>query len=133
MIKRIRVGLKEELLVGSGRIGRPAVSQSICLSRFHPFCIVGLVSVGLAFSAAARFVSTNTDAAVSYAASGRGTMSVLATEARENNQSPPETLTNKSDRKLSERNAAPNPNVGVELVCGLALFLWVQRFRNSLF
>jgi hypothetical protein len=134
MIEGIRVGLKEELQVGPRMLGTPAVFKSICLSPFHLVCIVGLVSVGLAFSAAAQFVSASFDVAVSYAASPGSTMSVVAAEAPENDQSPSETetLTNKANRKVSERDATPNPSIGVELVCGLALFLWVQRFRNSL-
>jgi len=78
MIEGIRLGLKEELLVGPEKLRTPAIAQSICLSRFHLFCVTGLVFAGLAFSSAAEFVSTNFDAAVSYAASDRGTTSVIA-------------------------------------------------------
>jgi hypothetical protein len=133
MIEGIRVGLKEELLVGPGKLGTPAIAQPICLSRFHLFCITGLVFAGLALSSAAEFVSTNFDAAVSYPASDRDTTSVVARQAPENDPSPSEgeTLTNKPNRKVSERDTKANPGIGVELVCGLALFLWVQRFRNS--
>jgi hypothetical protein len=133
MMEGIRVGLQEELLVEPGKLGTPATAQSICLSRFNLFCVTGLVLVGLAFSAAAEFVSTNFDAAVSYAASDRDTTPVVARQAPENDPSPSEgeTLTNKPNRKVSERDTTPNPGIGVELVCGLALFLWVQRFCNS--
>jgi hypothetical protein len=133
MIEGIPVGLKEELLVGPGKLGTPAIAQSIRLCRFHLFCVTGLVLVGLAFSSAAELVSTNFDAAVSYAASDRDTTSVIATHATEYDQGPSEgeRLTNTPNRKVSERDTTANPGIGVELVCGLALFLWVQRFRNS--
>jgi hypothetical protein len=132
MMEGIRVGLQEELLLGPGKLGTLAIAQSRCLRRFHLFCVTGLVLVGLAFSSAAEFVPTNFDAAVSYAASDRDTTSVVARQAPENNQSPSEreTLTNKPN-KVSERDTTPNPGIGVELVCGLGLFLWVQRFCNS--
>jgi hypothetical protein len=52
MIEGIRVGLKEELLVGPGKLGTPAIAQSIRLSRFYLFCVTGLVLIGLAFSSA---------------------------------------------------------------------------------
>jgi hypothetical protein len=122
--------LKEELPVGPGKLGTPAIAQSICLGRFQLFCVTGLVFVGLTFSSAAELVSTNFDAAVSYWASDRDTTSVVATHAPEFNQGPSEgeTLTNKPNRKVSERDTTP---IGVELVGGLALFLWVQRFRSS--
>jgi hypothetical protein len=133
MMEGIQVGLKEELIVGPGKLGTPASAQFICLSRFHLFCVTGLVWVGLASSLAAEFVSINFEAAVSYAASDRDTTSVVARQVSENDQSPSdgETLTNKPDGKVSERDPTANPGLGVELVCGLALFLWVQRFRNS--
>ena len=102
MIEGISVGLKEELLVAPGKLGRPAIAQSIRLSRFHLFCVTGLVFVGLAFSSAAELVSTNFDAPVSYAASDRDTTSVIATDVPEYDQGPSEgeRLTNKpKDRK----------------------------------
>jgi hypothetical protein len=131
MIKGCQVGLKEELDVGPGRLGRPAVSQSLRLSPFRLFCLWGLVSVGLVFSAAGQFVSTNFDAAANYRASTRDTMFLVAAQAP--SQSSPETQTfgNKPDGEVSERNVAPNQGIGVALICGFALFLWVQRFRNS--
>jgi hypothetical protein len=133
MIEGIPVGLKEELLVGPGKLGTPAIAQSIILCRFYLFCVTGLVLVGLAFSSAAELVSTNFDAPVSYAASDRETTSVIATQAPEYDQGPSEgeRLTNKPNRKVTESDTTANPGIGVELVCGLALFLWVQRFRNS--
>jgi len=135
MIEGSRVGLKEEeLQVGPGKLGTPAVSQSIGLRPFHLFCLLGLVSVGLAYSAEGQFVSTSFDAAASYGALTRDTVSLVAAEAPGNDQSSPETqiLANKPNGKVSERDAAPNPGIGVELICGFGLFLWVQRFRNSL-
>ena len=133
MMDGIRVGFKKGLLVGSDRLGTAAVSPSVCLSRFPLFCIVGLVSVRLAFSAAAQLVSTNLDDAVSYSVSGRDTMSVLAAKTPENDQLPWETqtLTNKTERQVSELKPTPNPSIWMEIVGGFALFLWVQRFRNS--
>jgi hypothetical protein len=96
--------------------------------------MVGLALTGLAFSAQAQLGSMNVGAAVSDAASGRGTMSVVAAEAPANDQlsSETKTITNESNANASERNAASYPGIGVALVCGLALFVWVQRFRNSL-
>src|ERR1700737_3102011 len=93
MIEGSRVGLKEELQVGPGKLGTPAVSQSRWLRPFHLFCLLGLVSVGLAVSAAGQFVSTSFDAVASYAASTRDTMSLVATEAPGNDQSSSETQT----------------------------------------
>ena len=130
MIEGIPVGLKEELLVRPGKLGTPAIAQSIILCRFYLFCVTGLVLVGLAFSSAAELVSTNFDAPVSYAASDRDTTSVIATEY-DQGPSEGERLTNKTNRKVTESDTTANPGIGVELVCGLALFLWVQRFRNS--
>jgi hypothetical protein len=131
MIEGIGVGL---LLVGPGKLATPAIAQSICLSRFHLFCVTGLVLVGLALSSAAELVSTNFDAAVGYGSSDRDTAAVVATHVAEYDQGPweGETLRIKPNRKVSQRDTTPTPGVGVELVCGLALFLSVQRFRNSL-
>jgi hypothetical protein len=133
MIEGIRTGLKEEILARAGRLGKSAVSQSILISRFHLFHFVGLVLVGLAFSASAQLVATKVDVAV-YAASGGGPLSAVATGVAENDRLPSEmkTLSNEPNTKVPERNAESYPSIGVALVCGLALFLWVQRFRNSL-
>jgi hypothetical protein len=135
MSKGIQIGLQEEVVVRPGRLSPSAVYQSRCRgSRFQLFYIVGLALTGLAFSAQAQLGSMNVDAGVSDAASGRGTMSVVAAEAPENDQlsSETKTITNESNANASERNAASYPGIGVALVCGLALFVWVQRFRNSL-
>jgi hypothetical protein len=138
MSEGIRVGLQEEVLMRPGRLGTLAVfqsrvSQSRFRNRFHLLHQVGLVLAGLAFSAQAHSVPTNVDAAHSDAASGRGTLFVVATEAPGNDQLPlgTKTLTNESNAKASEQTAA-FPSIGVALICGLALFVWVQRFRNSL-
>jgi hypothetical protein len=131
MSKGIQIGLQEEVVVRPGRLSPAAVYQSRCRrSRFHLFHLVGLALTGLAFSAQAQLGSMN----VSDAASGRGTMSVVAAEAPANDQlsSETKTITNESNANASERNAASYPGIGVALVCGLALFVWVQRFRNSL-
>lgn len=135
MSKGIQIGLQEEVVVRPGRLRPAAVYQSSSRrSRFHLFHMVGLGLTGLAFSAQAQLGSMKIDAAVSDAASGRGTMSVVAAEAPENNQlsSETKTITNGSNANAPERNAASYPGIGVALVCGLALFVWVQRFRNSL-
>ena len=133
MMEGNRVGYKEGLLVGSCRLGTRAISQAVRLVRFPLFCLVGLLSVRLAFSAAAQWVPTKLDAAASYAASDRGTISVVATGKPENHElsSETQTLKKKGDRQVSELAPIPNPSIGVEIVGGLALFLWVQRFRNS--
>jgi hypothetical protein len=132
MNEGMRIGLQAELLVRSGRLGRPAVARSKCLSQFRRFHLVGLVSAGLAFSTQAQSAVTNFGAAVSGGTSERASMPVIATEAPENDQSLSltKTLTNEPNTKHAERNAASNPSIGVELVCGLVLFFWVQRFRN---
>jgi hypothetical protein len=132
MIEGIAVGLKKELLVGPVKLGTPAIAELIWWCRFHLFCVTGLVLVGLASSAAAELVSTNFEA-VSYAAADRDTTSMIVTHPPEYDPGPSEgqTLTNKVNRKVTERETTANPGIGVELVCGLALFLWVQRFRNS--
>jgi hypothetical protein len=130
MSKGIQIGLQEEVVVRPGRLSPAAVYQSRCRrNRFHLFQMVGLALTGLAFSAQAQLGSMNGDAA-----SGRGTMSVVAAEAPANDQlsSDTKTITNESNANASERNAASYPGIGVALVCGLALFVWVQRFRNSL-
>ena len=130
MSKGIQVGLQEEVVVRPGRLSPAAVYQSKCRrNRFHLFQMVGLVLTGLAFSAQAQLGLMNGDAA-----SGRGTMSMVAVEAPANDQlsSETKTITNESNANASERNAASYPGIGVALVCGLALFVWVQRFRNSL-
>jgi hypothetical protein len=135
MSKGIQIGLQEEVEVRPGRLSPSAVYQSrFRRSRFHLFYIVGLALTVLAFSAQAQIVSMNFDAAVSDADSGRGTMSVVAAEAPENDQfsSETKTISNESNANTSERNATSYPGIGVALVCGLALFVWVQRFRNSL-
>src|ERR1700722_8663420 len=126
MIEGIRIGLKEELSVRPGKLGTPAIAQSICLSRFSLICVTGLIFAGLAFASAAELVSTNFDAPVSYAASDRDTTSVIATDAPEYDQGPSEgeRLTNKPNRKVTESDTTANPGIGVELVCGLGLFLW---------
>jgi hypothetical protein len=61
-------------------------------------------------------------------------MSVIATEVAENDRPPLEmkTLSSETNTKVPERNAGSYPSIGVALVCGLALFLWAQRFRDSL-
>jgi hypothetical protein len=135
MSKGIQIGLQEGVVVRPGRLSPAAVYQSGCRrNRFHLFQMVGLALTGLAFSAQAQLGSMNGDAAVSDAASGRGTMFVVAVEAPANDQlsSETKTITNESNANASERNAASYPGIGVALVCGLALFVWVQRFRNSL-
>jgi hypothetical protein len=130
---RVWFWCKEGLVVGSCMLGTRAVSRAVRLVRFPLFCLVGLLSVKLAFSAAAHWVPTNFEAATNYAASDRGTISVIATEKPENDELSSETqsLKNKGDRQVSELTPIPNPSIGVEIVGGLALFLWVQRFRNS--
>jgi hypothetical protein len=127
MTEGIRFGLKEGRLVESGRHGTSVDFQAACVSRLPLFCIAGLVSVGIAISASAQLVSTTVDAAVSYVVSSRGTMSVLATKNPENDQFSRETQTLKN--KI-EGKPTPNLSIGVEIVGGLALFLWIQRFRN---
>jgi hypothetical protein len=132
MIAGIRVGLKEKLLVRPGNLGTPAKAPSIWC-RVHLFCVIGLVLAGLAFSSAPELASTNFDAAVTYAAADRETTSVVTRQVSDSDQSfsEGETLANKPTRKVSAGDSTENPGIGVELVCGLALFLWVQRFRNS--
>jgi hypothetical protein len=127
MTEGIRFGLKEGRYLSQGRHGTSVDFQAACVSRLLLFCIAGLVSVGIAISASAQLVSTNVDAAVSYMVSSRGTMSVLATKNPENDQFSRETQTleNKIDGE-----PMPNLSIGVEIVGGLALFLWIQRFRN---
>ena len=130
MSKGIQIGLQEEVVVRPGRLSPAAVYQSKCRrNRFHLFQMVGLALTGLAFSAQAQFGLMNGDAA-----SGRGTMSMVAVEAPANDQlsSETKTISNESNANASERNAASYPGIGVALVCGFALFVWVQRFRNSL-
>jgi len=124
MTEGIRFGLKEGRLVESGRHGTSVDFQA---ARLPLFCIAGLVSVGIAISASAQLVSTTADAAVSYVVSSRDTMSVLATKNPENDQFSRETQT--LENKI-EGKPTPNLSVGVEIVGGLALFLWIQRFRN---
>ena len=131
MNEGIQVGLQGEVVIRPGRLSPAAVYQSrFHRSRFHLFHMVGLALTGLAFSAQAQLGSMNVGAAVSDSASGRVTMHVVAAEAPESDQlsSETKTITNESNANASERNAA----IGVALVCGLALFVWVQRFRNSL-
>jgi hypothetical protein len=136
MSKGIQVGLQEGVIVRPGRLSPAAVYRSKChRSRFHLFYLVGLALTGLAFSAQAQLGSMNVGAAVSSdAAFGRGTMVVVAAEAPANDQlsSETKTISNESNANATERNAASYPGIGVALVCGLALFVWVQRFRNSL-
>jgi hypothetical protein len=135
MSEGIQFGLQEEVVVRPGRLGPAAVYQYRCRrSRFHLFHMVGLVLAGLAFSVQAQFAAMNVVAAVSDAVSGGSTLSVVATEAPENDQlsSETKTLSTASNASASERNAGSFPSIGVALVCGLALFVWVQRFRNSL-
>jgi hypothetical protein len=132
MIEGILVGLNEEILARAGRLGK-SVSQFLLISRFHLFHFVGLALAGLAFAAPAQCTATNVDVAV-YGASEGCPMSVIATEVAENDRPPFEikTLSSEKNTKVPERNAESYPSIGVALVCGLALFLWVQRFRNSL-
>jgi hypothetical protein len=135
MSKGIQVGLQEGVIVRPGRLSPAAVYRSTYRrNRFHLFHLVGLALTGLAFSAQAQLGSLNVGAPVTDAASGRGTMSVVAAEAPANDQltSETKTISNESNANASERNAASYPGIGVALVCGLALFVWVQRFRNSL-
>jgi hypothetical protein len=135
MSKGIQVGLQEEVVDRPGRLCPAAVYRSRCRrSRFHLFHLVGLAVTGLAFSAQAHLGSMHVGAAISDASIGPGTMSVVAAEAPANDQlsSETKTITNESNANASERKAASYPGIGVALVCGLALFVWVQRFRNSL-
>jgi hypothetical protein len=124
MIKGIRIRMKEGM-----RTTLPVVR----LVRFPLFCLVVVLSTRLAFSEAAQPVPTNLNAALNYAASDRGAGSMGTPERRGNNglSSVVQTSKNNRDRQVYELTPIPNPSIGVEIIGGLALFFWVQRFRNS--
>lgn len=145
MMEWLRVWFNKGLLVRSGRHGRWAIFQTVRLVRLPFFCVVGIVCVGLAFFVAAELVPTNLSAAVTYVVSGSGATSPVAAKTPENDQlrSGTQTLANttaavtlpamdpeKMNRRISELKPNPTSSIGVGIVGGLALFLWVWRFRN---
>jgi hypothetical protein len=124
MKKGVRVRMKE---------GMRATSQAVRLVRFPLFCLVGAVSAGLAFSETGRPVPTHLSGAESYAASDRGTISMEGGEKPENAVLSSVVRVSKSnqDREIYQLTPTPNLSIGVEIIGGLALFFWIQRFRNS--
>jgi hypothetical protein len=125
-------GLKKGLFLESGKHGLSAAFQAVGWGRWPLFCSVHLVVIGLTYSVTAQSVSTNVDAAVSRAVSSRDTISVLAPANPANEQLPgkSQVLANKIDSEASELKPVPNLSIGVAIVGGLALFLWVQRLRR---
>ena len=124
MTEGIRFALNE---IESGRHDTSAEFQAVCWNRLPLFCIAGLVFVGLAHSTSAQSISLNVDAEISYAVSRGAMMSAVAAKKPEYDREPPQTQASASKTELKP---APNLGIGVEIVGGLALFLWIQRFRN---
>lgn len=124
LIKGIRVRMKE---------GMRTTSQAVRLVRFPLFCLVGALSAGLALSEAGQPVPTNLSGAESYAASDRGAISMEGGEKPGNDVLSSVVRVSKSNREsqVYQLTPTPNPSIGVEIIGGLALFFWVQRFRNS--
>jgi len=122
MMEGIRIALNE---------GVRSISRAVRLVRLPLFCFIGLLSVRLAFSAA-QWIPTNLAAPAGSAASDHGATAVVVAEKTGNDElsSEIQSLKNKG-RQISELKPIPNPSIGVEIIGGLALFLWVQRFRNS--
>jgi hypothetical protein len=126
----------------SGELAIWAISQGVLLARAFLFRFVELLYVMLAFYAAAELVPTNLSAAVSNVVTDRGIISVVATKTPENDRLPSQTqtLTNMTSAEMvramepekthGQVSDLLNPSTGVQIVGGLALFLWVQRFRN---
>ena len=147
MMEGLRVWFNEGIPVGSGRLGRRAIFQTVRLVRPPLFCVIGIVCFRLAFSAAAELAPTNLGTAVTNPVLGGGTTTGIATKPQVNDQSPLETQTlanttntaatftqmepEKMNRQISELNPSPTPSIGMEIVGGVALFIWVWRFRNS--
>ena len=131
MTDGIQFGLKKGLFLESGKHGLSAAFQAVGWGRWPLFCSVHLVVIGLTYSVTAQSVSRNVDAAVR-AVSSRDTISVLAPAKPANEQLPgkSQVLANKIDREASELKPVPNLSIGVAIVGGLALFLWVQRLRR---
>jgi hypothetical protein len=121
MIKGIQVRMKK---------GMRATSQAVSLVRFPLICLAGALSAGLAFSAAGP---TKLSAAESYAASDRGAISTERGDKPGNDVLPPavRVSTSNQDKEVYQLTPTPNPSIGVEIIGGLALFFWIQRFRNS--
>jgi hypothetical protein len=124
--------MKDRIRLWSGRAGRGATSQALRLIRFPLFCVLVFASVRLALAATTELVPMSLNATASYTASGRGTMSAVTTKTLEKAHLPRETqtFTNKTDREISELKPTPNWRIGMEIVAGVGLFLWVQRVRN---
>jgi hypothetical protein len=131
MTEGIQLGLKKRLFLESGKHGLSAAFQAVGEGRWPLFCSVHLVVIGLTYSVTAQSVSTNVDAAVR-AVSSRDTISVLAAAKPANEQLPgkSQVLANKIHSEASELKPVPNLSIGVAIVGGLALFLWVQRLRR---
>jgi hypothetical protein len=121
MIKGIRVRIKE---------GMGTTSKAVRLVRFPLFCLAGALFAGLAFYEAG---STNLSAAESYATSERGAISTERGDKPGKDVLPPVVRVSNSsqDREVYQLTPTPNPSIGVEIIGGLALFFWIQRFRNS--
>ena len=121
MIKGIRVRMME---------GMRTASQVVRLVRFPLFCFVGALSAGLAFSETRQPVLTNLSTSASYAASDRGAVSREGEKPGNDGLSVVQVSKSNQEREAYQLTPIPNPSIGVEIIGGLALFFWIQRFRN---
>jgi len=122
MIKGIRFGNKK---------GVRTTFHAVRLVQLYLFCLVGVLSAGPALSAAVQPVANkNLSDQESYTASDRA-LSTGASDKPEELASVVET--SKADRsgEVYQLTPIPNPSIGVAIIGGLALFFWIQRFRNS--
>jgi hypothetical protein len=121
------------------------IAKTVPLAQWPVWCIAGFVSVMLEFPAAAKMIPRDLGIAVSVAVSTPGIVSLIATKVVENEQwaSERKPWTNtlgaerlgamdpeKRDGQISELNPEREESTWVAIIGGLALFFWIQRFRN---
>jgi hypothetical protein len=110
-----------------------ATCEAIGLIQFSLFWLMGLISLSVMISVSAQGAPTKLDNVTSYADSNGGNVSVfVAARGKDDGSAAQTEIVNiESNGQVDQVQAFPNPNIGVEILGGLALLVWVQRLRNS--
>ncbi len=117
-------------------------SKKLSLRQFHLVCLIGLASVLTAFSGRAESVQTNagarpdhsdlyTDLGATFMARDGGYAVIDERPAITSAMKPANVA--KPAGRVAGLQPVAQPNTGVLILGGLALLLWIQRFRKYRF
>jgi hypothetical protein len=121
------------------------ISKAVSLVQWPVWCVAAFVYVMLECPATAKRIPTDLGIVVSAAVSTPGMVWMTATKIVENEQWPSERKLStktigaerlaamgleKTESQISELDPKQEEGTWVPVIGGLALFFWIQRFRN---